>query len=155
MIKMDELTNSHGERIGKLETISGNFEREFMSFRSEVRSSLDEIQRSISKSRETNWSLIIAAAVAVGSLWAAAIRPLNKDIERQELRAAELAAMVSKSNELQFANKAEMVKLAAEVAVLTRDFGEVRENGSPITRTRLALLEHHVKELLTGNKASE
>jgi len=143
---MSSETN-HGERIGKLETWADNFQREFVSFRSEQRSSFDELQRSVNKGRETNWSLVIAGAVAVGSLWAAAIRPLNEDLKRQESRAVELAVMVARANDMQFANRNEMAKLSTELAVLQREFTDVREKGSPITDRRLTLLEHHVAEL--------
>ena len=140
-------TNRHGERLRSLETWSENFQSEFSGFRSEVRSTLGDIQKSIGAGRETNWGLIISGCIAIGSLWAAAIKPLNDDLKRQEASAKALAEMVNKSNEMQFANKNEMARLSTEVAVLQREFVDVREHGSPITDKRLSLMEHHVAEL--------
>jgi len=147
-----ESNTSHGERLKSLETWSANFQSEFIGFRSEIRSTLGDIQKTVSQSRETNWSLIIAGCIAIGSLWAAAIKPLNDDLKRQEVSAKSLADMVSKANEMQFANKNEMSRLASEVGSLQRDFTEVRLNGSPVTDKRLTLLEHHISELKSEPK---
>ena len=125
------------ERIGRLEVSVESLHGEFV----DIRSSLGQIRDVLSRSKETNWSVVFAGVAVAGSLYAAAIRPLSHDIERQERQAVELAKAVSLQNEMQFANKNEMSRRSSEFESLKNEFDYVKEHGSPITDKRLTILE--------------
>lgn len=83
-------TENFAERIGVLESSVKGLYGEF----TDIRGTLRTIQESISRSKETNWSVILAGIAIIGSLWLAAIRPITQDIERQNITAKEIATAV-------------------------------------------------------------
>ena len=140
---------NHGERIGRLETSQEQFQKVVEDQFIEIRRTLNAIQNSLSRSKETNWFLVIAimgmAVTLIGALWASAIRPINQDIERSQRDAATLAAAVVTKGELIADHSATLVKLASQLEVLQSQFQDVYAKGSPITDKRLTLLEHQMK----------
>jgi methyl-accepting chemotaxis protein len=91
----DMIKSNTGERIGKLETTVEGFHEQFRS----MNATLEKIQDSLSSSKQTNWATVIAAIVLGLALWAAAIRPINNDVERQALAAEKIAEAVLVQND--------------------------------------------------------
>jgi methyl-accepting chemotaxis protein len=89
------IKSNTGERIGKLETTVEGFHEQFRS----MNATLEKIQDSLSSSKQTNWATVIAAIVLGLALWAAAIRPINNDVERQSLAAEKIAEAVLVQND--------------------------------------------------------
>jgi hypothetical protein len=93
---MDAMKISNtNERIGRLETEVEGFHDQFHS----INLTLEKIQDSLSNSKQTNWATVIAAIVLGLALWAAAIRPINNDVERQSLAAEKIAEAVLIQND--------------------------------------------------------
>lgn len=96
-------------------------ERENGRLRTEV-----EAQREkLAGSRETNWSMVLTACGLALAMYAAAVRPLELDVHRQETQAADLARAVLVQNDKVGALRDDFVRietvLATERAVVARE----------------------------------
>ena len=93
---MEDASN-HGERIGKLETAVAGIDHKLDDMTIVMRA----VQNEFSKSRKTDWSVVWAGALVAGALWAAAIRPVQSDVERTSAAADNLAKAVVVQNDKQ------------------------------------------------------
>jgi hypothetical protein len=135
--------NSNEERIGVLESSVKGLYNEF----SEIRETLRRIQDAISRSKETNWGVILAGIAIVGSLWLAAIRPITQDIERQTSTAKDIATAVLVKEEKITQQRIDFEKLSKDVTALQRDLADTRSTGAPFTDKRLALVEFELRQI--------
>jgi hypothetical protein len=137
---------SNDERIGRLETSVEGLHSEF----SDIRITLRTIEAAISRSKETNWSVILAGIAIVGSLWLAAIRPITQDIERQNATAKDIATAVLVKEEKITAQRIDFERLSKDVESLQSLVTGVHKGGSADVAGRLSLLEFQLKEMEPG-----
>jgi archaellum component FlaC len=133
----------NNERIGRLETSVEGLQKQFDSFGK----SLANIEHSISRGKETNWSVIFAGIAIVGSLWLAAIRPITQDIERGNGAAKDIATAVLVKEEKITQQRIDFEKLSKDVSQLRELLTDTRLAGSPITDKRLTLIEFRLNEM--------
>ena len=131
----------HGERITKLETSIANIEGDLGG----IKSAINAIGDKLSRGRETNWSVVFAGVIVVLALYAAAIRPLNIDIDRQVAQAGDIAKAVLEQNKVTGEMKNEVTKLQIEVAFLRTELDYIKDNGAPITDKRLTVIENKLQ----------
>lgn len=131
----------HGERITKLETSIANIEGDLGG----IKSAINAIGDKLSRGRETNWSVVFAGVIVVLALYAAAIRPLNIDIDRQVAQAGDIAKAVLEQNKMTGEMKNEVTKLQIEVAFLRTELDYIKDNGAPITDKRLTVIENKLQ----------
>ena len=134
------------ERLGRLETSVENLHNEF----TDIRGTLREIQSALGRSRETNWSVIFAGIAVAGSLYAAAIRPLAQDIERQTAEKAVIAQAVLTQTERVSRAENSMARLDAVVSTLQEANKELKDHGLAGADRRLSLLEYRLDHGLDG-----
>ena len=127
----------NNERIGRLETSVESFHEEI----GEVRGTLKDIVRMLNRSKETNWGVILAGVAIAGSIYAAAIRPLEKEIERQERGALEIARAVVVAGEKTSQADNQIVRLNADLTVAKERLERIYNFGSPVADKRMTLLE--------------
>jgi hypothetical protein len=127
---------SSDERIARLETSVEAIHSEFL----EVRSSLAAIQNTLAKSRETNWSVIFAGVAIIGATYAAAIRPIDRYIERQQSVSVELAKAVSAKDIIIGELRNKMTQGTSEIGSIRKELDLIRKEGSPITDKRMNLI---------------
>ena len=123
-----------GERISRLETSVEGLHDEFR----DLRMTLKSIQDSVTRSRETNWPLVFSGLMLIGSLYAAAIRPLEGKLAETDARFDSFAQAGSPALERR------ILVLETELRIRADELSYIREHGSPITDKRLALLEHEM-----------
>lgn len=129
------------ERLSRLETTVEALHDDF----ADVRGVLKDIQGSLARGRETNWSVIFAGLAVVGSLYAAAIRPLSQEIERSQHTAETLSQAVVLQNGKIESNTMETAKLGVMLDAMTTTISRIERDGSPITDRRLSVIEHELK----------
>ena len=134
------------ERLGRLETSVENLHNEF----TDIRGTLREIQSALGRSRETNWSVIFAGIAVAGSLYAAAIRPLAQDIERQANEKAVIAQAVVAQTERFGKAENSITSIEARLAQMSEFEREMKVTGSPGADKRLSLLEYQLAESKKG-----
>jgi hypothetical protein len=89
--------NSDSSRITRLETEQVTTSKELDG----IWKTLRDIQGMLNKSQRTDWQTIFAGLVVLGALWAAAIHPINADVERAGAVASKLAdAVVVQNNKI-------------------------------------------------------
>lgn len=142
-VEQQRRDSSNDERIGRLETSVESLHAEF----NDIRVTLRTIQESISRSKETNWSVIFAGIAIIGSLWLAAIRPITQDIERQNAIAKDIATAVLVKEEKITTQRIDFEKLAKDLDSVRVQLNDTRTSGSPITDKRLSLLEFRLNEM--------
>ena len=130
--------NSTGERIGRLEVSVETI----MSRLDHVGSLLESIQSAQAKGRETNWTVVISAALLLGGLYAAAIHPLQADIDRQEREALTLAKAVLVQTDRLTALEVDQAKQNNELRDARNDLLEIHDQGSPAIDRRIAIIEY-------------
>jgi preprotein translocase subunit SecF len=136
---------AHSERLGRLETWSLGLDKEFVSFRTEVRASLAEISDKLGKSRETNWSVVFSGMAIVIAIYASAIRPLNKDMDRQE-HSSETLALAVLQKEAKINEQGMKLEHFSELASLNRErLNTIEKAGTPESNLRLTVLEERTK----------
>ena len=134
--------SDHNERLSRLETTMEGVHAEL----SDIRSGIKSIQESQSRSKETNWSVIFSGLAIVGALYAASIRPLEKDIMRQEKGSTELAlAVIVKEEKIQ-SLRTEIAELKLQSETIKDEFKQFKVFGTPVLDKRISLLEESVKE---------
>ena len=133
----------NNERIGRLETSVEGLQKQFDSFGK----SLANIEHSILRGKETNWSVIFSGIAIVGSLWLAAIRPITQDIERGNGAAKDIATAVLVKEEKITQQRIDFEKLSKDVSQLRELLTDTRLADSPITDKRLTLIEFRLNEM--------
>lgn len=119
------------ERLGRLETSVES-----------LASSVKALADSYASSRQTNWGVVASFAVVVLALYAAAISPIHADVERAAAGAERLASAVLLQNDNIQKLQIEQALQHGDAERLRADFNAVRDQGSPITDKRLAILEY-------------
>jgi len=134
---------SADERIARLETSVESIHAEF----GEVRSALSGIQATLAKNRETNWSVIFSGIAIVGAIYAAAIRPIERDLMRQDQAADTISKAVVTRDAVINEIKQTQVIYTNRLGILEDTLRQIRAEGSPITDKRLTILELKTKDL--------
>ena len=106
-----------------------------------IHADVTEIKRLLSQNSRTNWGVIMSGLLLVGSLWAAAIRPLQNDLERNERSASTVAQAVILQDSKIGIQAVELAKIQLNLDRQVEKFEEVRVNGSAATRERLIRVE--------------
>ena len=70
---------SLSERMGRVEVSVENLHDDF----ARVGEAVELLSVNLNRGKETNWTLVFSAVMLVGALYAAAISPIQKDLERQ------------------------------------------------------------------------
>jgi prefoldin subunit 5 len=102
---MDDSTlirNDHGQKIAALETSVKSLHGEL----GEIKAAVSSIATTLQNTRETNWATIFAGVAVlvsvIAALWAAAINPLNHDLDRLASEKEKLAeAVLVQNNKMQ------------------------------------------------------
>ena len=142
-MRTDRTDMTDSERIGRLETAIEGLAEEFH----ELRVVLKSVQEKLSGTRETNWTVVISAMALLGALYAAAIRPLETDAQRQQNTAAELAKAVILQNERLNSLTTAQAEIKTRLAGVEKDTDEIRIGGSPGADKRLNLIEYRLDHL--------
>lgn len=144
---MDKERGDLPERVGSLETSVRSLHEDFSDLKRSVASGFSDIQATISRSRETNWPVILSGLMLVGALYASAVRPIQNDVIRQEKNAETLALAVVLKEEKISLLRSDLVKFSSEIQVLQTELKSVRDFGSPVIDKRLTVLEFRLDEL--------
>jgi len=123
--------------MSALETDSHNTKAQI----SNIFSKLEHIETMLGQSNKTNWTVIFSTLALVGAMWAAAIHPLNADLDRHARDAESLATAVLKQNEqINTLRTSEAIQDAS-----ITDFKKTQEkfegSGSPALDKRISVLE--------------
>jgi hypothetical protein len=138
---MINIAENNSQRLTRLETTMESVSSEL----SDIRIGLKGIQESLGRSRETNWSVIFSGLAIIGALYAASIRPLENDINRQDRKAMELAEAVKLKDVLIQALRTDTSGLDLRVEALQEACKEMKEHGTPTVDKRLAIIESKLK----------
>ena len=141
MRQRDIVNATERERIGKLETAMDGIRFEF----TEVKSTLLEIQKSLSRSQRTDWQTIFAGLIVVGALYASAIRPIESNVARTDSAATKLAEAVIVQNDKINNLAVEQRMIDAKLERAIKDIAEVQSNGSVAADKRISILETQMK----------
>lgn len=101
------------ERLTKLESSSDSFQADLR----DIKITLIKIQDSISVSTRTNWGVIFSGIAVLVGIYAAAVRPIALDVERQQKEADKLAIAVLVQNEKINSIINDMVKISSQVTI--------------------------------------
>ena len=138
----EQIANNIPERTSALESWKSGVDKSIGS----IFDKLDHIESLLSANNKTNWGVIFAGMVLALGLWAAAIRPMNNDIDRQEKNAEVLAEAVKVQNVIQADFKAGQVAQDKDLASLKIAVDDIKEHGSPLTSQRISLLEYRMSQ---------
>lgn len=125
------------ERLGRLEAEFAAVTRDV----GEIKTALGTIQDAVMRGQRTNWPVMIGASALLLSLWAAAIRPLDNDLIRQQVSAERLATAVLIQNDKIASAEREATRQLVLIQTVIADVTYMREHGTPSADRRLALLE--------------
>ena len=142
-----ERSPNMGERVERLETTVETFVQNTREQFRSINASLDKIQDSLSTSKQTNWSVVIAAIVLGLAIWAAAIRPINQDVERSAMAASDLAHAVVLQNDRINGIESSLRESTTKQTSDEKQIDLYRTEGTPSTAARLTLLEYRIDEL--------
>ena len=136
--------NTPGERLGRVESSVDGLHSEVRDIRASVlriednfARSLGALQATVLKSEETNWSVVIAGVALVVGVYAAAIRPLQNDINRQEQTAGRIADAVLLQNQKVVDLQVAEARQNNDIASAIKDINHFAEHGSPDADKRL------------------
>ena len=121
---------------GRVSRIEGTLDG-LVSSNHEIKSALNAIQATLAARTSVNWGWIIMGCGLIGGLYGAAIAPLKEEVTTLKHELAE--------------HKVDVVTLQGQMATITERlestraaFADVRDNGSPITRERLRMIEQRL-----------
>ena len=142
-------------RVSVLETSVEQLHGQVAAMSRQMNEGFDKLYSSISAAGRTNWGLILSAAALLftlgGVMYSGAIRPLEKDIERQTRVAETLASAVLVKEEKIGTMRERLGELAKDTQNqldgLRERQAELRTNGSPVLERRISLLESDLKAL--------
>jgi hypothetical protein len=150
--------NNIDSRVSSLETTVKGLHDDLADVKLAMGEGFRDLQKSMSNASRTNWSFVFGVIAVAGGLWAAGMRPMQNDIDRGQVEKRDIAAAVVEQDK-------NMNRMDKEVAGLIKDFerhekaneithnelaakvDEIKANGAPITRERLAKVELLVDEL--------
>ena len=136
---MNEPTTTNGitERISVHDTEISALKQQI----SAIFAKIEHIETMIGNSQKTNWSVIISGLLLVGAVWAAAIHPMQADLDRHEKSAADLAQAVLAQNEHIIALRISEAIQDSAIQDLKKTQTAFDERGSPTLDKRLSVLE--------------
>ena len=143
MKDMSEQNLNVGERIGRLETTVEGFHDQFR----QISITLGKIQDALAVGKQTNWSLVIAGLFLVLAIWAAAIHPINQDVERQAVAASDLAKAVLIQNSTISEINGTLKENSTRQINDEKEIDLIRTQGSPVVASRLSILEYRMDEI--------
>lgn len=114
------------ERVTSVETSLLGIQSQLASFGE----TLAAIQSELKNNGRTNWPTIFGGLALLGGLWAASIRPVSQDIERQGRSAETLAAAVVEQNK-------QIAELRISVASAKANFDHLQ----PTAESQLAVIQ--------------
>lgn len=129
-------SHSLSERLGRVEVAVENLHADFIR----VTDALEDLASSVSRGKETNWTLVLSGSMLVVALYAAAISPVKADIERQAVVDASLLATIGKFHDEFDGVKDLQIAVRARLDALEIINSELR-NTVPSMDRRVALLE--------------
>lgn len=142
MNSMSQNNPNFGERVERLETTVESFvvntRDQFLS----INVTLEKIQDSLSSRQQTNWPLMVSIGFLALAVWAAAIHPLNQDLERQVTSSSKLAEAVLIQDDKIRALQIDQSRFQAEHTALEILVRDIQNNGSQATAARLILIEY-------------
>lgn len=149
--RQSEPTTTHDlpSRVSRLETVVGTIHEDLSDLKKEIKNLSD----SLSKGSQTNWTLVFAGIALMGGLYAAAIRPLTSEIERQDRDSNKLAEAVLLQNNKVGDLQLEMIKGTVEREALMEKVQTISDYGSPIADKRLTILEYRLN-MTSGDAAA-
>lgn len=143
------IMTTHGdinERVGKLETSVGNLHSEVADLKTSMSQGFREISATLSQNSKTNWGVVFAGLAIGGSLYAAAIRPLQSDISRVADDVHSVGNAEKETQAVIGSLKIRLAEIDTELDMAKADVKRINDYGSPVTITRLSLLEMRDKE---------
>ena len=132
------------ERVSALEVGVENTRKDVASLKVTVEDGLDKVQQALLATRTTNWSVVMAGIAVVLALYAAAIRPVESDIARQEIEAKTVAAAVLEQNRLLSKHEVDIARANERIAALRVDMATIVAEGTPVLDRRLSILEYRL-----------
>lgn len=133
------------ERVSRLETSVEALHSDVGDLKRTMSTGFAEIQQGLTRSRETNWPLIVSFIMLIGSVYAAAIAPLKSEIIRQEKERTTLAEAVLRKEEQIADLRIIGAASGKDISELQSTVRSLTEKGSPIISTRLSLIEQQLR----------
>jgi hypothetical protein len=122
------------ERIGKLETAVAEIQLNLTQMRDDIA----VIRDTVTKSKETNWGTVLAGVALVVGMYAAAVRPIEQELARQEVLLDKRGDVIQTLQNNQF-------EVKSRLSAVEEDMRTVQKEGAPITDRRLSVLEDRLK----------
>ena len=129
-------------RVSVLEDAVGNLHSDLAEVRSTMVAGFKELQSAITKKDQTNWSVIFAGCALVGSIYYAAVHPINDDIIRLGNINEKVSNILEKTNDKISSLNEQQSRFDSQLEFLRQEVYQIRDKGSPITQARLAVIEN-------------
>ena len=133
-----DLNPTHIEsRVSSLETSVGNLHEDL----SGVKLELKNIATILGAKNKTDWSIILTAGILILGFYAAAIRPMSADIDRESLNAEKLALAVLEQNKVSNGIDHHQGIDETNFTNLKNDVERLDRVGPALTDNRLSVIE--------------
>lgn len=128
-------------RVSSLETSVDGLHSELGEVKQSMNAGFRDIQIALEANNRTNWPVLISGAVLVMAIYAAAIRPVQNDVDRLEKGSGTLATAVVQQNLMINEIRSQLLLNAEHVKLQNDAINQLQTYGSPINDKRLSLLE--------------
>lgn len=129
------------ERVSVLETSVEGLHSDLAEVKTSLIEGFKEIQHTLSGSAKTNWGTVIAGIALLMGVWAAAIRPLAADIEKEQGAALILASSVVEQNRQLTDLRVLTARQGEAIISLRVDVEDLKIHGAPSVDRRLSVIE--------------
>lgn len=130
-----------GERVTGLEVSVTALRSDLADLKASITSELHELQQALSSDSRTNWGVIMAGLLVAGSLYAAAIRPVETNVTRLEATAKTLADAVLEQNKAISESRLNIAIASQEIVTIRSELQDIKDYGSPPHERRISLIE--------------
>ena len=117
----------------------------------EIAADVKAIAADVAKEQQPHWNLWISAMAllfaVIGSTWAISTRPMAQDITRLQTDLKQHELVVEAMRRQMDSDNLGQQRLQTHLESLEKEFVDVREQGSPITRERLGKIEYRLDAL--------
>ena len=127
---MSDDQNNHGERLSRVEQSVKGLE----DWMTGIDAKMERLLTASQSSSKTDWTMVFTGLMVVGALWAAAINPINKDVDKAGREADKLALAVIKQDAAVEKDRYDNLKATCDLDkrlsvlefIVTHNYGEAK-----------------------------